>query len=148
MIVYQGRWLKKSSNRKLKLVLSTLVSTWLSNIALHLRPTLIRLQTLVVNLTLAIDSPCVFWLAQRTKKCDTNHISRATAYAWHRFQALARHHLKSLCLAWQCAIIFESEQKPIPRTGRQFRSAPLHRIRFGACCFVPMSYFYWETNDW
>ena len=24
--------------------------------------------------------PCVFWLAQRAKKCDTNHIPRATAY--------------------------------------------------------------------
>ena len=49
MNVYKGRLLKKSSNRKLKLVLSTLVTTWLSNIAFHLRP--IWLQTLV-----AIDS--------------------------------------------------------------------------------------------
>ena len=36
--VYKGRLLKKSSNRKLKLVLSTLVPTWLSNIEFHLRP--------------------------------------------------------------------------------------------------------------
>ena len=35
MIVYKGRLLKKSSNQKSKLVLSTLVSTWLSNIAFH-----------------------------------------------------------------------------------------------------------------
>ena len=49
MNVYKGRLLKKSSNRKSKLVLSTLVTTWLSNIAFHLRP--ICLQTLV-----AIDS--------------------------------------------------------------------------------------------
>ena len=49
MNVYKGRLLKKSSNRKSKLVLSTLVTTWLSNIAFHLRP--IWLQTLV-----AIDS--------------------------------------------------------------------------------------------
>ena len=49
MNVYKGRLLKKSSNRKSKLVLSTLVTTWLSNIAFHLR--LIWLQTLV-----AIDS--------------------------------------------------------------------------------------------
>ena len=49
MIVYKGKLLKKSSNRKSKLVLSTLVATWLSNIAFHLRP--IWLQTLV-----AIDS--------------------------------------------------------------------------------------------
>ena len=45
MNVYKGRLLKKSSNRKSKLVLSTLVTTWLSNIAFHLRP--IWLQTLV-----------------------------------------------------------------------------------------------------
>ena len=49
MNVYKGRLLKKSSNRKSKLVLSTLVTTWLSNIAFHLQP--IWLQTLV-----AIDS--------------------------------------------------------------------------------------------
>ena len=45
MIVYKGRLLKKSPNQKLKLVLSTLVTTWLSNIAFHLL--LIWLQTLV-----------------------------------------------------------------------------------------------------
>ena len=49
MNVYKGRLPKKSSHWKSKLVLSTLVTTWLSNIALHLRP--IWLQTLV-----AIDS--------------------------------------------------------------------------------------------
>ena len=49
MIVYKGRLLKKSSNRKSKLDLSMLVTTWLSNIAFHLRP--LGLQTLV-----AIDS--------------------------------------------------------------------------------------------
>ena len=51
MIVYKGRLLKKYSNpsRKSKLVLSTLVTTWLSNIAFHLQS--IWLQTLV-----AIDS--------------------------------------------------------------------------------------------
>ena len=49
MNVYKGRLLKKASNRKSKLVLSTLVTTWLSNIAFHLRP--IWLRTLV-----AIDS--------------------------------------------------------------------------------------------
>ena len=49
MNVCIGRLLKKSSNRELKLVLSRLVTTWLSNIAFHLQP--IWLQTLV-----AIDS--------------------------------------------------------------------------------------------
>ena len=45
MIVYKGRLLKKSSNCKSKSVLSTLVSTLLSNIAFHLL--LIWLHTLV-----------------------------------------------------------------------------------------------------
>ena len=49
MNVYKGRLLKKSSNRKSKLVLSTLVTVWLSNIAFHLQQ--IWLQTLI-----AIDS--------------------------------------------------------------------------------------------
>ena len=40
MIVYKGRLLKQSSlaNQKLKLIQSTLVITWLSNIAFHLLP--------------------------------------------------------------------------------------------------------------
>ena len=71
MIVYKGRLLKKSSNRKLKLVLSRLFTTSLSNIAIHLRP--IWLQILVAKL--AIDS----------ESCQT------------LFQAFACHHLKSLC---------------------------------------------------
>ena len=29
-----------------------------------------------------------------------------------------------------------------------FRPAALHRIQFGTCYFVPMSYFYSETNEW
>ena len=45
-IVYKGRLLKKSSNRKAKLVLLTLVTTWLSNIAFHVLP--IWLKNLVV----------------------------------------------------------------------------------------------------
>ena len=39
-----------------------------------------------------------------------------------------------------CAVQFESEQAPW--TGHQFRSAAVHRIQFGTCCFIPMSYFY------
>ena len=46
-----------------------------------------------------------------------------------------------------CAVRFESEQTPFPRAGRRLRSA-LDRIRSGTCCFVPMSYFYSETNEW
>ena len=45
-------------------------------------------------------------------------------------------HLKSLCgaaILSRCAVRFESEQTPFPRTGRRLRSAALHRIRFGTC---------------
>ena len=55
MNVYKGRLLKKSSNRKSKLVLSTLVTAWLWNIAFHLQP--IWLQTLVaINSELRLTS--------------------------------------------------------------------------------------------
>ena len=43
IIVYKGKLLKQSSDRKSKLgVLSTLVTTWLSNFAFHLRPIKLR----------------------------------------------------------------------------------------------------------
>ena len=41
---------------------------------------------------------------------------------------------------------FESEQTPLPRTGRRFRPAALHRIQFGTWGFVPMSIFL--LGDW
>ena len=47
-----------------------------------------------------------------------------------------------------CAVLFESEQTPFSRAGRRFGSAALSRIRFRKCGFVPMSYFYSETNGW
>ena len=71
MIVHKEKLLRKSSNRKWKLDLSKLVTTWLSNIAFHLQP--IWLQTLVA----------IWWSIQ-------NHTR-------HRFQAFARRHVKSLC---------------------------------------------------
>ena len=115
MIVYKGRLLKKSSNRKPKLVLSTLVTTWLSNIAFHLLP--IWLQNLI-----SIDS----------ESCQTSFPSFFAPPS-------------------EVAVRFESEdseQAPFSQAGRRFRPAAWHRIRFGTCCFVPMSYVYSETNDW
>ena len=44
------------------------------------------------------------------------------------------------------AVQFKSEQTPLPRAGSQNKPAALHRIRFGTCDFVPMSYFCSETN--
>ena len=45
-------------------------------------------------------------------------------------------------------VLFKSEQTTFPWTACRLRSAALHRIRFGTCCFVPMSYFCSETNEW
>ena len=59
-------------------------------------------------------------------------------HARHRLQAFARRHR---------AVRFVSERTPFLQAGRRFRSAALHRIRFGTCCFVLMSYVYSETND-
>ena len=117
MIVYKGRLLKKSSNRKSKLFLSTLVTTWLSNIAFHLRP--IWLQS-------SANFGC-----NRFRITPDIVSTLLRAFIWSR-----------------CAVLFESEQTPFSWTDRQFRPAALHRIRFGTCCFVPMSYFYSETNEW
>ena len=106
----------KSKVKDSKLVLSTLVTTWLSNTAFDLLP--IWLQTLVAiyseSRLILFSSFCV----QPSENC--------------------------------CAVQFKSEQTPVPwagRRGRRFRPAALHRIQFGTCSFVPMSYFYSETND-
>ena len=125
MNVYKGRLLKISSNWKLKLVLSTLVTTRLPNIAFHLQP--ICLQTLVAinsEIRIRITSDIVFQLLHAT--------------------------IKSLC-----AVRFKSEQTPLPQTGHWFRSAALHRIQFRTCGFVPYhsfdmgheKSFTWE-NSW
>ena len=45
------------------------------------------------------------------------------------------------------AVLLEPEQTLFSRSGRQFRSAALRRIRFGTCCIVPMPYVYLETGD-
>ena len=63
-------------------------------------------------------------------------------HAWHCFKAFARRHLKSLC----CSIQVWADV--LPRTGRRLRSAALHRILLGTCCFIPMSCFHSETNEW
>ena len=61
MNVYKGRLRKKSSNQKSRLVRSTMVTTWLSNITFHLLP--ISLQTLVAinseSLLTSFPSFCV-----------------------------------------------------------------------------------------
>ena len=57
----------------------------------------------------------------------------------HSFQAFA------LCRS-EVAVLFNLNLSRHP--GSQFRSAALQMIRFGTCCFVPISYSYSETKDW
>ena len=58
------------------------------------------------------------------------------------FQAFAILHLKLM----YCSI--QIWQTPFSETGRQFRSAALHKIGLRTCWFVPMSIFYSKTNEW
>ena len=98
MIVYKGKLLKNNSDQKSKLVLSTLVTAWLS---IHLWP--ILLQTLV---------------AIKLESCQTSFPSFCTQPS-------------------EVAVLFNLN------LSSQFKSAAfsaLHRIQFGTCCFVPMSY--------
>ena len=75
---------------------------------------------------------CKLWLQSIQNHCDS----------WHCFQAVARSHLKLLCCSKK-----KSEQMPFPRTGHLCKPAALHRVLLGTSSFVPMSYFYSETND-
>ena len=52
----------------------------------------------------------------------------------------------------EVAVLFDLNLSRLPFHGQvvDFRSAALHRIQFGTCGFVPMSYFYSdsETKEW
>ena len=73
----------------------------------------------------------------------------AANFGFERFRIMPDTVSKLLRAAIQscCAVRFESEQTHFSQTGRRFESAALHRIRFGTHNFVPMSYFYEETNE-
>ena len=123
MIIYNGRLLKKSSCKNLKLVLlllsmqvSTMSLHGFSNIAFHLLP--ILLLTLV-----AINSESYGFIP--------NIIS------------------KLLCATiWSgCANLFKSEQMHFCWIGCPFRSAALHSIQLGTCCFVPTGYAQYLLKD-
>ena len=233
MIVYKDKLLKKSSNWKLTLILSTLVTRWPSNIAFHLLPIWLisnfgwirfRIMPDIVSklLRAAIWNHCtVLFKSEETLCPRTGCISFATPhhqmafkycisfatdlaanFGWNRFRImpdivskLLRAAIWSHCtvlfkseetvetpcprtgcisfatdlasnfgcnwimpdivskrlraVIWSsCAVLFEFEQTPCPRVGCWLRSAAMHRIQFGTCCFVPMSYFYSETNEW
>ena len=106
----------------------------------------------------AIWSRCAVWFeSEQMPFPRKGSISFATYFAANfgcdRFRIMPDIISKLLrATIWsRCAAVwFESEQTPFPWTGRRLRSAALHRIRFGTCGFVPMSYFYSGTraNEW
>ena len=103
-------------------------------------------------------APKIFKSKIKSRPVNTGHymafISFATDltanFGCNRFRIIPDVISKLLRAAiWsRCAVWFESEQTPLSRTGHWLRSAALHRILFGTCCFVPISYFYSETNEW
>ena len=165
MIVYKGRLLKKSSNRKSKLVLSTLVTTWLSNIAFHLQ--LIWLQTLVAIDSESRQTSFQSFCAQPSEVAvlfDWNLSRRPFLgqVAFHSQSILLQNlvvinsescqtSFSSFCAPpSEVTMLFNSNlsRRPfLPWTGRRLRYAALHRIRFGTPSFVPMPYFYLETSE-
>ena len=167
MIVYKEKLLRKSSNQKSKLNLSTLVSghymafkhsiSFATYLAANFGCNRFRIMPDIVSkiLRAAIWSCCaVRFESEQTPFPRTGRISFATDLAanfgCNRFRIMPDIISKILRAAiWsRCAVRFESEQTPFPLAGRRLRSAALHRIWFGTCCFVPMSYFYSETNEW
>ena len=165
MIDYKDKLLKKSSNQKSKLLLSSLVTymtfkysiSFATDLAANFGCYRFRIMPDIVSklLRAAIWSRCaVRFESEQTPFPRTGRISFATDLAanfgCNRFRIMPDIVSKLLRAAiWsRCAVWFEFEQTPFPRAGRRLRSAALHRIRFGTCCFVPISYFYSETNEW
>ena len=131
MNVYKGKLLKKmfkSSNRSLWLVvLSTLLTTWLSNIAFYLL--LMWLQILVeIDSRITPDIVSKLLHATISSHCAVLFESEQTPFPqtgrWFT-------RIQTCCFAqdsiWN--MLFESEQTPFPQTGRWF-------TRIQTCCFA------------
>ena len=156
MIVYKVRVLKKSSNRNLKLILSTLVTTWPSNIAficyrigcttVNFGWNQFRIMLYIVSklLRTAIWSSCAVKLESEQTPCPwTGSISFATNFAanfgcdqFRIMPDIVSKLLRPSIQIWADAL---------PRTGCHLSSAAVHKIPFRTCGFVPMLYFYLET---
>ena len=170
MNVYNEKLLRKSSIRKWKLDLSKLVTTWLSNIAFHLRP--IWLQILVAidleSYQTSFPSICVPPSEVAVLRLLDSNLSDRLHFmcdrlgpsfgcklwlpsiqncAWRITLDIASKLLRAAIWS-RCAVQFEFEQTPFAQTGRRLRSAALRRIRFGTGGFNPMLHFYSETNEW
>ena len=100
----------------------------------------------ILKLKLVLSTLAIIWLSNIAFHLQPIWFQSTQNHARHCFKLL-------LATIWShCAAQFESEQTPFPQTGRRLGSAALHRKWFGTGGFVPMSYFYSETNgsskDW
>ena len=70
-------------------------------------------------------------------------------HARHRIQAFARRVTMCAAIWSHCAVRFESEPPPFPRTGRQLRSAAQRLCTgfYSEQLVLILSYFYSETNE-
>ena len=165
MIDYKDKLLKKSSNQKSKLLLSSLVTymtfkysiSFATDLAANFGCYRFRIMPDIVSklLRAAIWSVCADWFkSERTPFPAAGCISFATNWAanfgcyWFRIIPDVIFKLLRAVIWSSWVVWFESEQMPFLWTCNWLRSAALHRIRFGTCCFVPISYFYSETNEW
>ena len=114
---------------KLKNHSSKQVSTWLSNIADCEKSQSKQVSSWLSNIAFHLWR---FWV-------QTLVVARAC------FQGFAHQWVTTIRSG--CAFWLESEQKLFSLTGRQFRSAALHSIQFRTCSFVPLPYFYSDSEE-
>ena len=119
MNVYKGLLLKKSSNRKSKLILSSCVNAGHYMAFKH-------------HISFAANLAANFGCYQFRIK--------------HSFQAFARSHDEpSEVAALFNSNLSSTLSSDRSSSTRRYRLAALHRIWFKRCCFVPMSYFLWQV---
>ena len=123
MTILNSRLLKKSSNRKSKLLQAMQDSTWLSSTA-----------QVSFAANLAENFVCYWFSLMPEPESQPDIVSKVLRMA-----------------VWSsCALWLESEQEPFSRTDCWFRSAALHwhSIQFGICWFFSTPCFIQRpTND-
>ena len=120
MIAYIGKLLKKILKSKPKLILSTLVTTWISKIAFHLQP--IWLQTLIANDSESCQSFCAL-------------PSEVTVLFDLMFES---QHCKQMLFSWTSNGYICCFQVLCTGFDRNMQ----------ICSYHSMSHFYSETHEW
>ena len=154
-------------NQSLSCQVSTLVTTWPSFrlLPIWLQTTLVAInsescQTLFQSFCLPPSEVAVLFYSNlrlsrlpvlRQVACHLRQIWRQTLVVIDSESCQTL--FPSFCATpSEVAVLFNSNLnrllvRPV-RTGRQLRSAALHRIWLGICCFCSYIIFYSETNEW